>query len=187
MSQESNPTKASALPILIVDDEEIVLVALRDTLLHEGYNVVSSPHAVHALSVLKQRQFSVVITDQQMPMVSGLEFLAQVRDLQPDATRILITAVLNLTTLIDAINKAEIHRFVVKPWSREELLAAVKSAVGRFALISNNSHLLSQTLAKNQELQNINRALENQLARLSRQNAQSRPPASIPPPPSSSS
>jgi DNA-binding NtrC family response regulator len=99
------PEKATARPILIVDDEEIVLVALRDTLLREGYSVVASPHAIHALSVLKQQQFSVVITDQQMPMVTGLEFLAQVREIQPEATRILITAVLSLSTVIDAINK----------------------------------------------------------------------------------
>jgi response regulator RpfG family c-di-GMP phosphodiesterase len=182
MSQDLNTPNDSARPILIVDDEEIVLVALRDTLLHEGYNIVSSPHAVHALSVLKEQQFSVVITDQQMPMVSGLEFLAQVRQIQPDATRILITAVLNLTTLIDAINKAEIYRFVVKPWSREELLASVKSAVERFEFISNNSRLLSQTLAKNHELQQINHALENQVARLSRENAQLRQPSVQPPP-----
>jgi response regulator RpfG family c-di-GMP phosphodiesterase len=115
-------------------------------------------------------------------MVSGLEFLAQVRQIQPDATRILITAVLNLGTLIDAINKAEIHRFLVKPWSREELLAAVKSAVERFDSISNNSRLLSRTLALNHELQQANRALENQVARLTRENAQLRQPAAGPPP-----
>jgi DNA-binding NtrC family response regulator len=143
---------AEVRPILIVDDEEIVLVALRDTLLREGYTVISSPHAVHALSVLKEQEFSVVITDQQMPMVSGLEFLAQVRQIQPDATRILITAVLNISTLIDAINKAEIYRFVVKPWSREELLANVKSAVERYDLVSKNSRLLVQTLQENAQL-----------------------------------
>ena len=154
---------AEARPILIVDDEEIVLVALRDTLLREGYTVVSSPHAVHALSVLKEQEFSVVITDQQMPMVSGLDFLGQVRQIQPDASRILITAVLNISTLIDAVNKAEIYRFVVKPWSREELLASVKSAVERFDLISKNSRLLAKTLAANQELQQLNRSMEEQL------------------------
>jgi response regulator RpfG family c-di-GMP phosphodiesterase len=182
MSQEMNTPNESARPILIVDDEEIVLVALRDTLLHEGYNIVASPHAVHALSVLKEQQFSVVITDQQMPMVSGLEFLAQVRQIQPDATRILITAVLNLGTLIDAINKAEIHRFVVKPWSREELLAAVKSAVERFEFNSSNSQRLSQTLARSQELQQINHALEDQVARLTRENARLRQPFEESPP-----
>jgi response regulator RpfG family c-di-GMP phosphodiesterase len=96
-------------------------------------------------------------------MVSGLEFLAQVRQIQPDATRILITAVLNISTLIDAINKAEIFRFVVKPWAREELLAAVKSAVERSDAVSGKSRLLAATLARNKELEQANRALQDQL------------------------
>lgn len=155
MTVEAATSNKSTQPILIVDDEEIVLVALRDTLLREGYEVVSSPHAVHALSVLKEQHFSVVISDQQMPMVSGLDFLVQVREIQPDATRILITAVLNISTVIDAINKAEIFRFVVKPWTREDLMSAVKSAVARYETISNNARLLTNTLARNQELQKL--------------------------------
>jgi response regulator RpfG family c-di-GMP phosphodiesterase len=172
MTSENTPGKEIARPILIVDDEEIVLVALRDTLLREGYNVVASPHAIHALSVLKHQEFSVVITDQQMPMVSGLEFLAQVRDIQPQATRILITAVLSLSTVIDAINKGEIYRFIVKPWLREELLATVKNAVQRHDLISNNARLQAATQEMNRQLQELNRALETQVARVAEQNAQ---------------
>jgi response regulator RpfG family c-di-GMP phosphodiesterase len=163
---------AASKPILIVDDEEIVLVALRDTLLREGYNVIASPHAVHALSVLKEREFSVVLSDQQMPMVSGLEFLAQVRELQPDATRILITAVLSLNTVIDAINKGEIYRFIVKPWLREELLATVKNAVQRHELISSNARLQAATQAMNQQLKDLNQNLQSQVARVAEQNAQ---------------
>jgi response regulator RpfG family c-di-GMP phosphodiesterase len=155
-----------------VDDEEIVLVALRDTLLREGYSIVASPHAIHALSVLKAQPFSVVITDQQMPMVTGLEFLAQVREIQPDATRILITAVLSLSTVIDAINKGEIYRFIVKPWLREELLATVKNAVQRYELISRNARLQAATQAMNRQLQELNLALESQVARVAEQNAQ---------------
>ena len=154
-------------------------VALRDTLLHEGYNVVSSPHAVHALSVLKEREFSVVITDQQMPMVSGSAVLAQARQIQPEATRILITAVLNLSILIDAINKAEIYRFVVKP-GPEELLASVKSAVERFDFISNNSRLLVEALAANAELGKQVMSLSEEVARLARENAQLRQPSGHP-------
>jgi response regulator RpfG family c-di-GMP phosphodiesterase len=164
--------KEAARPILIVEDEEIVLVALRDTLLREGYSIVASPHAIHALSVLKAQPFSVVITDQQMPMVTGLEFLAQVREIQPDATRILITAVLSLSTVIDAINKGEIYRFIVKPWLREELLATVKNAVQRYELISRNARLQAATQAMNRQLQELNLALESQVARVAEQNAQ---------------
>src|ERR1700761_882081 len=162
MSLPSNQITEASRPILIVDDEEIVLVALRDTLLREGYQVVASPHAVHALSVLKEQAFSVVITDQQMPLVSGLEFLAQVREIQPDATRILITAVLNLSTVIDAINKGEIYRFVVKPWLREELLATVKNAVQRHELISHNKRLQAETQTMNEQLKTLNKTLEVQ-------------------------
>jgi DNA-binding NtrC family response regulator len=168
---------ADARPILIVDDEEIVLVALRDTLLREGYTVVSSPHAVHALSVLKEQEFSVVITDQQMPMVSGLEFLSQIRQIQPDATRILITAVLDLSILIDAINKAEIYRFVVKPWSREDLLATVKSAVERHDLISNNARLLKEAVDGNRELVKLTMSLSDQITRLTRESTPGKPPS----------
>jgi DNA-binding NtrC family response regulator len=176
MSEELDKTKKPVPAILIVDDEEIVLVALRDTLVREGYTVVASPHAVHALSVLKGQEFSVIITDQQMPMVSGLEFLAQVREIQPNATRILITAVLNLGTLIEAINKAEIFRFVVKPWSREELLACVKSAVERFDAITSNVRALKEAQERNQELATQNASLSEQVERLTTENAALRPP-----------
>src|SRR5580704_9967607 len=172
MTQDIPTPSSQAPPILAVDDEEIVLVALRDTLAREGYKVVASPHAIHALSVLKEQEFSVVITDQQMPMVLGLEFLAQVREIQPDATRILITAVLSLGTVIDAINKGEIYRFVVKPWLREELLATVKNAVQRHELICKNARLQAETLAVNGKLTQLNQALEAQLAKVAEQNQQ---------------
>ena len=69
--------------VLIVDDEEIVLVALRETLRQEGYDVVTAQDAVQALAELQKRRFSIIITDQQMPSLTGLEFLSQVRLLQP--------------------------------------------------------------------------------------------------------
>lgn len=156
--------------ILVVDDEEIVLVALRETLKREGYEVRTRSNAIEALQLLKEETFSVIITDQQMPVLTGLEFLAQVKELQPEATRILITAVLNLNTVIDAINKGEIYRFVVKPWLREELLATVKNAVSRYELICRNSTLQAATMAMNEELTTLNRQLEAQVAKTEEQN-----------------
>lgn len=156
--------------ILIVDDEEVVLVALRDTLSREGYQITTAPNAVEALAHLKEQAFSVVITDQQMPMLTGLEFLNQVRQMQPDASRILITAVLNLNTVIDAINKGEIYRFIVKPWLREELLVTVKNAAQRYELICKNQMLQVTTLAMNEKLTKLNRELAQQVTRIADQN-----------------
>ena len=158
--------------ILLVDDEEIVLIALRDTLAREGYQVATAANALDALKLLKEQAFSVVISDQQMPMLTGLEFLAQVKLLQPDTTRILITAVLNLATVIDAINKGEIYRFIVKPWLREELLVTVKNAVQRYDLICKNQMLQVATLSMNEKLTKVNLALEQQVARVAEQNQQ---------------
>lgn len=158
--------------ILVVDDEEIVLVALRETLRREGYDVVTAQNAIPALEMLKKERYSVILTDQQMPAITGLEFLAQVKQIQPDATRILITAVLSLSTVIDAINKGEIYRFVVKPWLREELLATVKNAVQRYELICKNSVLQATTLAMNEKLSKLNQSLAEQVSRVADQNQQ---------------
>jgi len=172
MSPEQKILNSEAHPILILDDEEIILAALRETLAREGYKVVASPNAVEAANLLKDQPLSAVISDQQMPGMTGLEFLARAKQLQPDATRILITGVLNLSTVIDAINKGEIYRFVVKPWLREELLATVKNAVQRHELICSNAKLRAETEEMNKELTRINEALEQQIATVAGQNKQ---------------
>lgn len=158
--------------ILVVDDEEIVLVALRETLQREGYQVVTCPNAIEALRIVQERQFSAIITDQAMPMLTGLEFLSQARHIQSDATRILITAVPKLDTVIDAINKGEIYRFVIKPWLREELLATVRNAVQRYELICKNLVLQATTLAMNEKLSKLNAELEERVAQVGACNIQ---------------
>jgi response regulator RpfG family c-di-GMP phosphodiesterase len=158
-------TSDASKRILIVDDEEIVLVALRETLKRDGYQIVTQDNPVSALEILRNQTFSVILTDQQMPQLTGLELLAQARQIQPDATRILITAVLSLNVAIDAINKGEIYRFVVKPWLREELLVTMRNAVQRYDLIRSNAALHQRTLAMNAEL-------SAQVARVAEQNQQ---------------
>ena len=158
--------------LLVVDDEEIVLVALRETLRRQRYDVVAKSNPAEAIEELERGEFAVIITDQQMPMLTGLELLAHARQLQPDATRILITAVLSLDTVIDAINKGEIYRFIVKPWLREELLVTVKNAVQRYELIRQNARLQASTQAMNQQLVELNHSLEQQVKLVARQNEQ---------------
>ncbi len=162
---------ASQLPdelknILVVDDEIIVLTALRETLRLEGYHVVATPDALQALEEIRKTRFSVILTDQQMPMLTGLEFLAQAKEVQPDATRILITAVLSLSTVIDAINKGEIYRFIVKPWLREELLVTIRNAVQRYELICGNTQLRQEVQTQNVQLQKEHLAQQNLIREL---------------------
>lgn len=158
--------------LLVVDDEDIVLVALRETLRRERYDVVATSSPTAALEELRKSEFSVIISDQCMPVMTGLELLAQAREIQPNATRILITAVLSLDTVIDAINKGEIYRFIVKPWLREELLVTIKNAVQRNELIRQNVRLQATTQAMNAQLVELNRSLEQQVKLVAQQNKQ---------------
>lgn len=159
-------------PILLVDDEAAALSLLKATLEHDGYQVIAHTSPLQALEEIKRRKFSVIISDQRMPELSGLELLAHASRLQPDATRVLVTAVLHLDTVIDAINKGEIFRFVVKPWLREEFLATVKNGVQRYELILQNHRLQEATQSMNQQLVDLNRSLEKQVKLVAEQNQQ---------------
>lgn len=161
MTQEApQPTSNS---ILIVDDEAIVLAALKETLERAKYQVVACSSPRKALEILREQDFAVIISDQKMPEMLGLDFLIESRSMRPEASRILITAVLALPTIVDAINKGEIYRFVAKPWLREELLATVRNALQRHDLIVNNVKLQAETLRLNLELTDANRLLEIKL------------------------
>jgi response regulator RpfG family c-di-GMP phosphodiesterase len=105
-----------------------------------------------------------------MPVLSGLELLAQAKQMQPHATRILITAVLSLDTVIDAINKGEIYRFIVKPWLHEELIVTVKNAMQRYDLIRHNERLQAETMGMNERLLKLNQSLDQQVKLVAQQN-----------------
>jgi response regulator RpfG family c-di-GMP phosphodiesterase len=164
-----NPAQAS---VLIVDDEELLVLAYKEMFESEGYRTVTALSAVDAVKRLEEEPFAVVLTDQNMPKENGLEFLAKVKSIQPDATRVLMTGVLDLSTVIQAINKGEIYRFVVKPCLREDLLATIKNAIQRYELIGQNTMLQAATQSMNRELEELNRALAKQVAREAEQNAQ---------------
>jgi response regulator RpfG family c-di-GMP phosphodiesterase len=152
-----------ASTILIVDDEPIVLDSLRLTLEREHYHVIACASPQKALAILADHDPAVIISDQKMPEMTGLEFLVESRRLRPQASRILVTAVLSLPTVVDAINKGEIFRFVAKPWLREELLATVRNAVQRHDLLLHNDALQAQTQQLNAQLLVANGELQQQL------------------------
>ncbi len=172
MKAPASPRDSKPHRVLVVDDEEIVLVALHETLRRENYDVVTTMDPAVALRELKTTEFAVIITDQRMPRITGQELLAQARELQPDASRILITAVLSLDMVIDAINEGEIYRFIVKPWLREELLVTVRNAAQRYDLIRQNARLQAATQAMNGQLVDLNRSLEQQVKLVAHQNQQ---------------
>jgi len=158
-----------SVPILVVDDELIVLNALKETLERDHYHVVASTSASKALDLLGRQTFSVIISDQRMPEMTGLEFLMACKKRQPDATRVLITAVLSLPTIVDAINKGEVFRFVAKPWLREELTTTIRNAYQRYELLTHNIQLSAEATRLNDELRTANASLEQKVRDLEAQ------------------
>jgi response regulator RpfG family c-di-GMP phosphodiesterase len=161
--------KLNLAEILVVDDEPVVLTALKVTLEREGFPVVACTSPRKALTVLAERDFAVIISDHRMPEMMGLDFLIESRRVRPYASRILITAVLALPTIVDAINKGEIFRFIAKPWLREELIATVRNAVQRHDLVTRNEALQAEAHKLNEQLRQANLALEAKLKDVERQ------------------
>lgn len=158
--------------ILVVDDEPDILDALREQLSWEGYEVTACPNGAEALAVLQRRGFSVIISDQRMPGMCGLELMGHARKLHPNASRVLLTGVLSLDTLVDAINQGEIFRFIAKPWMRAELLATVDNAIQRQVLLETNDHLARNTEKLNRQLVHANAQLQIQVNELLAQKEQ---------------
>ena len=109
-----------------------------------------------------------------MPEMAGIDFLLESRKIRPHASRILLTAVVSLPTIVEAVNKGEIFRFVAKPWLREELLGHVRNAIQRNELILHNQGLQAQTQELNDRLKAANAELQRQVEALRVQAAEAR-------------
>jgi response regulator RpfG family c-di-GMP phosphodiesterase len=160
-----NPSEP-ATGILLVDDDPDVLETLAAQLVCEGFAVTTCLGPEAALAAVREREFAVVISDQVMPQMTGLELLSQIREIQPNTSRVLITGVFALDTLVGAINHGEIFRFLAKPWTRVEMLATVDNAVQRHGILCENDRLRAETLALNTELEAANSVLRKQVAQL---------------------
>jgi diguanylate cyclase (GGDEF)-like protein len=156
--------------VLLVDDEAENLKALERTL--RGRFLVdgcSTPQT--ALEKLKESLYAVVISDQRMPGMMGTDLLAQIAVRHPLVTRIILTAYTDTREILDAINRAEIYRYITKPWNNQELLATIHQAAEHHRLLSENRELITELENKNanlrqkeQELRSLNQSLETQVA-----------------------
>jgi response regulator RpfG family c-di-GMP phosphodiesterase len=164
LNRSASPVPATHR-VLIVDDESVIRGAIEETLRDQGYEVTTACDGLKALEYLNHQTFAVILSDQRMPRMMGLEFLSKAKTVQPDASRILMTAVLDLHTIVNAINTGEIFRFLVKPWLNEELVVTIKNAVQRYELVAANRQLQFSTQAMNEQLQKVNAILEEQLHR----------------------
>ncbi len=114
-------------PILLVDDEPEILFSLRG-LLRREFDLHTAESGAEALEILRRQPIHVVMSDQRMPEMTGVELLHRAREIRPDATRLLFTGYSDLSAVIDAINQGNVFRYIAKPWDPDDLLAALRRA-----------------------------------------------------------
>jgi eukaryotic-like serine/threonine-protein kinase len=114
--------------ILFVDDEERILTALR-SIFRSRYDVHIASNGEQALELARQYPFPLIVSDQRMPLMTGVEVLRQVREFSPNTVRILLTGYSDLAAIVGSINEGEVFRFVSKPWNNQELQQIIGEAM----------------------------------------------------------
>ena len=147
--------------ILLVDDETNILKALKRALKRENWNIITYDNPAQALEELALTPVDLVLTDYRMPQMTGVEFLTDFKAMQPDAIRLILSGQADLQGVLDAINAAQVYRFILKPWNDEELVYTLKNAL-EFQRLQRENRELAETV------RNQSRAIKAQISELRR-------------------
>jgi signal transduction histidine kinase len=145
--------------ILVVDDEPDVVQSVQD-LLRLEFRVLGTTRAIEGLKILQEHEVHIVMTDQRMPEMTGVEFLSRIRGEHPDAIRLLFTGYADMKAVVDAINQGNVYRYITKPWDSDELQALMRQAAAQYDLIVERNRLLKELQVKNEELEKANTDLK---------------------------
>jgi len=146
--------------VLFVDDEVNILKAIQRLLRHEPMNVLTASRPHEALEMLDRQPCQVVVSDQRMPEMSGVDLLSAVRERHSDIVRMMLTGYTEMNIAVEAINRGEIYRLITKPWNDDELKATLRQAFDHYDLKGEIKRLNQVTREQNFKLQDMNRNLE---------------------------
>ena len=139
----------------MVDDEQSSLNAIKRTL-RKDFEVILALNGQAALEVLKKEEIAVLLADQRMPGLSGVELFQKALTIQPEAVRILITGYMDIEAIIQAINDGQVFYYINKPWEPDDLRLIIKRASEQYALVKQNKQLLRELQQANLRLQQEN-------------------------------
>jgi len=114
--------------LLLVDDDPAILSLMSRMLRHEGFRILTAEGGEQALNLLASNPVGVVIADQRMPNMSGVELLSRVRGLYPDTVRVVMSAQVDVDTVTEAINQGAVYKVLAKPWDDDVLRTTVRDA-----------------------------------------------------------
>jgi response regulator RpfG family c-di-GMP phosphodiesterase len=144
--------KKELINILYVDDEVHNLNAFKASF-RRTFNVFTAESAKDAMAILEKQPMHVVISDQRMPVTTGVEFLQSIIPIFPDPIRILLTGYADISAVVDAINKGQVYLYLTKPWQEDDLRQNIERAFEIFSLRKENKALTDQLLVVNEQLE----------------------------------
>ena len=150
--------------VLLVDDEIGILKALRRLLKNLDVKVYTASSGKEGLDILKQHQMALIISDQRMPEMTGVQFLCKSRSISPDSIRILLTGYADINATIEAINKGAVEYYINKPWDDQHLLAKINESLNMYGIVAENRRLGELNRMQNLKLKQMNENLEKQVA-----------------------
>jgi len=143
--------------ILIVDDDKGVLNSLKRLFVNEGYLIYTAQSGEEGLKVLEKENVNLIISDQKMPGISGIEFLEKALKDYPDVIPIIITGQAELSDAIRAVNSGCVYKFIQKPWNNEDLKITVRKALEQYDLIMKNRDLTMELKNKVRIMEELER------------------------------
>jgi len=130
-------------PVLVIDDEPEMLFSLRN-LLRPEFEVYTAKSGEEGMRILQEHVIHLVMTDQRMPEMTGVQLLNRIKSEHPNAMRLIFTGHADIKAVIDAINQGNVFRYVTKPWDPEVLLEALRKAGERYDHIVERNQLLGE-------------------------------------------
>lgn len=143
---------AQHIHILYIDDEIHNLNAFKASF-RRLFTVFTAGSAEDAEKVLEKEEVHVIISDQRMPRVTGIEFFESILDKYPEPIRMLLTGYADINAVIDAINKGQVYKYFSKPWNDEDLRHNIEKAFEVYALRKENKELTAKLLDVNEKLE----------------------------------
>ncbi len=146
--------------IVFLDDEQGILNSIDRLFVNASFGIFTTSDYKEALNIIDRENVKVVLSDHRMPNIKGTEFLKMVKAKNENVVRILFTGYAEFSSAEEAINVAEVYRFISKPWDKDELRHTIDQAMEHYDLVLENKSLLEATQQKNQELEELNKKLQ---------------------------
>lgn len=140
--------------VLYVDDEINNLNSFKAAF-RRDFEIFTAISAKEGRKILDSQEIGVIITDQRMPVMTGIEFLESIIPVYPDTIRILLTGFSDINAVMDAINRGQVYKYLVKPWQNDELKMYIENALEIYHLRKENKNLARKLQIAYSELETI--------------------------------